>query len=104
MSESGEVRVIEKRRNPLLKRDEYLLQIDHRGGTPSRVELFEALSKRLGVPRERSVIAKIDTHYGANSSSVILRVYDDQHYLNSIEPHHIRKRNSVSPDKAEVKK
>jgi small subunit ribosomal protein S24e len=84
-----EVRVIERRRNELLKRVEYLLEVANQGGTPSRAELRKLLSTVLDAKGDNLVLVKVLTPAGRNWTRVIARVYDSRDQLMRIEPKYL---------------
>jgi small subunit ribosomal protein S24e len=84
-----EVRVIERRRNELLKRVEYLLEVANQGGTPGRAELRKLLSTVLDAKEDNLMLVKVLTPAGRNWTRVIARVYDSRDQLMRIEPKYL---------------
>jgi small subunit ribosomal protein S24e len=76
-----EVRVIERRRNELLKRVEYLLEVANQSGTPSRAELRKLLSTVLDAKEDNLMLVKVLTPAGRNWTRVTARVYDSRDQL-----------------------
>jgi small subunit ribosomal protein S24e len=84
-----EVRVIERRRNELLKRVEYLLEVANQSGIPSRAELRKLLSTVLDAKEDNLVLVRVLTPAGRNRTRVIARVYDSRDQLMRIEPKYL---------------
>jgi small subunit ribosomal protein S24e len=84
-----EVRVIERRRNELLKRVEYLLEVANQSGTPSRAELRKLLSTVLDAKEDNLMLLKVLTPAGRDRTRVIARVYDSRDQLMRIEPKYL---------------
>ena len=84
-----EVRVIERRRNELLKRVEYLLEVANQSGTPSRAELRKLLSTVLDAKEDNLMLVKVLTPASRNRTRVIARVYDSRDQLMRIEPKYL---------------
>ncbi|MCS7117936.1 MAG: hypothetical protein NZ957_04020 [Thaumarchaeota archaeon] len=82
----AEYRIVATNRNELLKRTEYLVEINNRGGTPSRSQLRELLATVLNAKSERLVVVKVWSPAGRATSRVIARVYDNEHDLMRVEP------------------
>ena len=68
--------VKEHRKNPLMKRDEYVVLVDHAGKpTPSRQEILKELAKELKVAEDVIIINKIFSLAGKQVSETRIHVY-----------------------------
>ncbi len=66
----------EHRKNPLMKRDEYMIRVDHSGKpTPSRQELIKEFAKELKVAEDVIIIDKILSKAGSQVSEARTHVY-----------------------------
>jgi ribosomal protein S24E len=66
----------EHKKNPLMKREEYVISVDHSGAaTPSRNQLAEGLAKLLKVQKDTILIDKIFTKSGKSESDLKVFVY-----------------------------
>lgn len=66
----------EQKSNPLLKRDEVEVIVDHAGSsTPSRMEIMDAASKELKVNKDLVLVDKIFSIKGKGTSKVKVLVY-----------------------------
>ncbi len=87
-----DLEVLERRRNPLLHREEVLFRLRFDGSTPSRRQIREEVSRFLGVEEERVIVRKITQEYGMTEARALILVYDDPNKAKEIEPEHIIKR------------
>mgnify|MGYP000047007094 FL=1 len=88
-----ELTVLERRHNPLLRREEVRALISFEGGTPTRKEVREALAKALGKDVSVVFVRRILTEYGARRAKVLAMVYEDRDYALKIEPEHVVRKN-----------
>ncbi len=87
-------RVIEDKYNPLIKRRELLLEIDHKlKSTPMRINLRLKVSEVYGVEIQRVYVKKIMTEYGRGVSKVRVNIYDTVERAKQIEPQYVIDRN-----------
>ena len=88
------VRVIEDKYNPLVKRRELLLEIDHKlKSTPMRINLRLKVSEVYGVEIQRVYVKKIMTEYGRGVSKVRVNIYDTVERAKQFEPQYVIDRN-----------
>lgn len=91
-----ELKVLEERPNPLLKRTEYRFEITHAtAATPTREEVRAELSKQLRVPKDRLVVERMHARYGIASSRGEAMAYLDAHAVTTIVRSHILVRNKL---------
>ncbi|RLF05829.1 MAG: 30S ribosomal protein S24e [Thermoprotei archaeon] len=94
VAENEAIRVIEVKENPLLRRKEVKLRVDHFGkGTPRRNEIREYVAKLYNVPVDVVFVVKIKTEYGMNISTVTVHVYESRERALEIESEYIIIRN-----------
>ncbi len=68
--------IVTKKANPLLKRDDIELRVEHDGAaTPSRAVLLPEIAKLLNVDAKLVIIDKIFTQSGLNIARVKAEVY-----------------------------
>ncbi|MCS7094371.1 MAG: hypothetical protein NZ988_00990 [Thaumarchaeota archaeon] len=79
-------RIVTTKRNELLKRTEYLIEVNNEAGTPSRSQLRELLTTALNAKSERLLVVKVWSPAGKTASRVIARVYDGRDDLMRVEP------------------
>ena len=94
--EIGKVKykIVEDRRNPLLRRRELKVEIWHIGlSTPRRLEVREEVAKMLGVDKDVVYVRHIYTEFGIGKSVAEVHVYDRKEDGEAIEPLYIRLRN-----------
>ncbi len=88
-----ELKVIERKENPLLQRTEVRFVVRHpHGPTPSRMEVRARLASELGVGEELIVIQKMASLYGQQVASGIAHVYRSVEELHKLEPRYLLER------------
>jgi len=90
--------------NPLLKRKELSLDVDHeREGSPSRVALRDAVATRYNAKAENVFVMQIQTPTGSQHSSCEVQVYDDPEAARQVVPKHIQIRNLPSEERKKMR-
>jgi ribosomal protein S24E len=90
--------------NPLLKRKEVSVEIDHDGqGTPSRVELRKAVASKYNTKQENVYIVEMETGTGTQSAICTVEVYDDAQSALQTVPKHILTRNLPPEERKKVR-
>jgi ribosomal protein S24E len=99
-----EIKVKNESYNPLLKRKEITLEIEHKGeGTPQRFDIRKRMASKLNAKIENTFIVSLDTSTGMQRSTCSLEVYDDSRAASSTVPEHIATRNLPPEERAKVK-
>ena len=100
-----EVRIISRKENPLLEREELVFIVEHDSqGTPPREEIRNKLAAMLDVDTQKLFIKKIESEYGIARSKGIARVYKSLERALLVEPKYIIKRNLGEIQSQEEKK
>ena len=90
--------------NPLLKRKELLLDVDHeREGSPSRVALRDAIATKYSTKSENVFVVQIQTPTGSQHSLCEVQVYDDPEAARKVVPKHIQIRNLPSEERKKMR-
>ncbi|MEM3154244.1 MAG: hypothetical protein QW165_01615 [Candidatus Woesearchaeota archaeon] len=92
---------IEKKENPLLKRQEITGEITFQGATPSNKQLQEELGKKLGVAPELVAIRHIYGSFGGGKASFEAVAYASKEQFDKIEPK--KKEKKAAPAQAPAK-
>jgi len=99
-----EIKVSNEFYNPLLKRKEISLEIEHTGeGTPQRFDIRKRMAAKLNAKIENVFVVSLDAATGLQRSTCSLQVYDDPRVASSIVPEHIAVRNLSPEERAKVK-
>jgi small subunit ribosomal protein S24e len=99
-----EIKVNNEFYNPLLKRKEISLEIDHTGeGTPERFDIRKRMASKLGTKIENVFVVDLRTSTGVQKTVCSLQVYDDPSAAASTVPEHIVTRNLPPDERAKVK-
>jgi small subunit ribosomal protein S24e len=96
-----EIRILEDRPNPLLKRHEYRFEVAHAtAATPSREDVRGELSKLVKAPKDRVIIERMRARYGTAVSRGQALVYESADAAKSITRAHILVRNGLKEKEA----
>ena len=99
-----EIKVSNEFYNPLLKRKEISLEIEHTGeGTPQRFDIRKRMAAKLNAKIENVFVVSLNTATGLQRSTCSLQVYDDSHVASSTVPEHVAVRNLSPEERAKVK-
>ena len=91
-----EIRILEDRANPLLKRHEYRFEVSHAtAATPTRDSVRGELSKLVKAPKDRVVIERMRARYGTAVSRGEALVYETADAAKAITRAHILVRNGL---------
>jgi len=96
------IKIIENKRNELLKRNEVVFNLLHEGSpTPSRVEVRKEIARILKTDIDGVYVRKIETMTGTRMSISEAYVYDSPEQAKRIEPEYIIVRNSPQVENKE---
>jgi small subunit ribosomal protein S24e len=102
---SFDIKILEEKKNPLIKRTELRFRIDHFGsGTPNRLELKKKIATMKKSNEKLTIIKSIKTHFGSAYDIGLAHIYEDVNELQYFEPFHIQTRNLGKEKRAEVYK
>jgi small subunit ribosomal protein S24e len=91
-----EIRIIEERTNPLLKRHELRFEVAHAtAATPTRDSVRTELAKAVQAAKDRVVIERMRPRYGTAVTRGEANVYDSAEAAKSITRGHILVRNGL---------
>jgi small subunit ribosomal protein S24e len=91
-----DLKIVEERKNPLLKRTEYRFEMSHpTASTPKRDEVRQELSKLLKVPKERVIVERMHAKFGAPMSVGEAATYTTKEAALATEREHILIRNGL---------
>lgn len=90
--------------NPLLKRKEVSIEIDHDGqGTPSRMDLRKAVASKYNTKQENVFVVDMETNTGTHNAVCAVEVYDDAKLAQLTVPKYIQVRNLPPEERKKVK-
>lgn len=91
-----EIEIIERKVNPLLKREEITFKIDHPASpTPSRNAISSKLAAILNADKNRTILKEIKTQFGINEALGFANLYETEEIAKQVEPKHILIRNGL---------
>ena len=91
-----EIKILEERPNPLLKRTEYRFEVDHAtAATPSRDLIRSELAKVVKAPKDRVIIERMNARYGTAKSLGDAALYESVDAAKAVVRDHILVRNGL---------
>ena len=91
-----EIRILEDRANPLMKRHELRFEVAHAtASTPSRDAVRGELSKLVNAPKDRVIIERMHARYGTAVTLGDAVVYESAEAAKAIVRSHILVRNGL---------
>jgi len=99
-----ELKVSNEVYNPLLKRKEVSIEIDHKGeGTPQRFDVRKRMASKFGAKIENVFVIDLRTSTGVEKTICSLQIYDDSASAASTVPEHLAIRNLPPEERAKKK-
>ncbi|MBS7623315.1 hypothetical protein KEJ39_06540 [Candidatus Bathyarchaeota archaeon] len=96
-------KVLHESRNPLFKRKEILVEIEHDDtGTPDRISVRKLLASQLEEKPEKIYVVKMEGKTGMSHSLCHVQVYETKELASQTLPEHILTRN-LPPEEREAK-
>jgi small subunit ribosomal protein S24e len=91
-----EIKILEERANPLLKRHEYRFEIAHAtAATPTRDSVRGELSKLFKAPKDRVIVERMRARFGTAVTRGDALVYESAEAAKATEREHILVRNGL---------
>lgn len=91
-----EIKILEERPNPLMKRHEYRFEIAHAtAATPTRDAVRGELSKLVKAPKDRVIVERMHARFGTAITRGDALVYDSSEAAKSTTREHILVRNGL---------
>lgn len=91
-----EIKVLEEKANPLLKRREFAFEISHpTAGSPKREEVRTEFAKVAKAPKDRVIIERMHARYGTATTRGEAMVYETADAAKEIVREHILVRNGL---------
>lgn len=87
-----------RRNNSLFEREEFLLEVEFEGPTPTRDEIRESIIRKIGLEADLTVIKRVIPEVGAKRVKVLVMNYHNAEAMKRLEPYHILKRNKLLPE------
>ncbi len=98
-----EVEVISTTDNKILERKEINAVVHFDGPTPARKEIRGAVSTKLGLNPDLTVLNSVVNEFGAKKIRVVAHSYKNVKKLTEVEPEYLRKREGIGVEKKEEK-
>jgi ribosomal protein S24E len=97
------IKIISRKKNPLLDREEIYFEISGTKITPSRNDLKGRLGSEFGANEKLLVVDKIESRFGSHTFKGYAKLYANDAAMKKIEPKYKIKRNFPEPKKEEAK-
>ncbi len=88
-----QIEVTEEDNNTVLNRKELKVKVLHPAGTPSRIDVKNAVAAQLKVSPELVIVDNMKTAFGKKETAAYVKVYGSEDAAREIERDHILKRN-----------
>jgi small subunit ribosomal protein S24e len=88
-----DIEIIEEKDNPLMERKEMKLRIVQDAGSPKITDLRKKIAAQFSLNESLFVIQHVLAEYGMNESHCMLKIYDSEDRLRSVEAQHILRKN-----------
>ncbi len=96
-----EIRVLDQKTNPLLKRQEIRFEVTHAtAATPQRDAVRGELAKLLKAPKDRVVVERMHARFGTAVTLGSANIYDSADAAKAISREHILVRNGLKEKEA----
>lgn len=96
-----DLKILEERPNPLLRRTEYRFRADHATApTPTRDTVRTELAKLVKVPKDRLVIERMSARYGTAVSEGLAVAYQTVEGRDRLVREHVLVRNGIKEKKS----
>ncbi|MFZ0891558.1 MAG: hypothetical protein WB778_07915 [Thermoplasmata archaeon] len=91
-----EIKILDERPNPLLKRTDYRFEVDHAtAATPSRDVIRSEFAKIVKAPKDRIIIERMNARYGTAKSLGEAALYESVDAAKAVVREHILVRNGL---------
>jgi small subunit ribosomal protein S24e len=98
-----EIKVLEEKANPLLKRREFSFEISHAtAATPKREEVRAEFAKVAQAPKDRVIIERMHARFGTATTRGEAMVYETAEAAKAIAREHILVRNGLKEKAAKA--
>ncbi len=88
-----QIEVTEEKTNTVLDRKELKVKVLHPAGTPSRVEVKDAVAAQFKVSPELVIVDNMKTAFGKKETAAYIKIYTSAETVREVEREHILKRN-----------
>jgi len=99
-----DLKVKEDTYNPLLKRKEVRVEVEHdAGGTPSRLDLRKAIAAKFNTKPDNVFVLDVETPTGTQSALCAAEVYDDAQLGQRTVPKYIQVRHLPAEERKQLR-
>ncbi len=88
-----QIEVTNEENNTVLNRKELKVKVLHPAGTPSRMEVKEAVAAQFNVSPDLVIVDNMKTSFGKKETAAYVKIYESADIAHHVEREHIIKRN-----------
>lgn len=88
------IKILEKKDEPLLRRQNIKIEVEFEKEIPSRLLIREHVAKALKVDQEMLIVDSIKSSFGSLKANVTSHFYLDKVLMDKIVKKHVKKRHS----------
>ncbi len=88
-----QIEVTKEEDNTVLNRKELKVKVLHPAGTPSRIEVKNAVATQFKVAPELVIVDNMKTAFGKKETAAYIKIYESTEAAQQVEREHILKRN-----------
>lgn len=92
------IKILEKKDEPLLRRQNIKIEVEFENEVPNRVLIREHVAKALKADQEMVVVQKIKSSFGSLKADVIVHVYSDKKLMEKFVRNHVKKRHETKKE------
>ncbi|HNR57532.1 MAG: 30S ribosomal protein S24e [Methanothrix sp.] len=92
-----EIKVIEEKNNPMLKRREVKFVVSHDGPTPSRKSVIEKIAATMNSKVGLVMVDSLKSEFGKRETVGYAKIYDTEERAKEVERAHVIARNVPAP-------
>ena len=93
------IKILEKKEEPLLRRQTVNIEVEFEKEVPSRALIREHVAKALKADQEMVVVHLIESSFGSLKAKVTVHFYSDKKYMDKIVRKYVQKRHEVKEEK-----
>jgi len=99
-----ELKVIEKKENPIMSRTEFVLEGVSDGATPSYDSIKKKIAGQFKANEDMVVVKHVYPQFGTVKFKVIVNIYSDKAVMNKVEPENVEKKEEKKPSESSKEK
>ena len=91
-----DIKVIEERENPILKRREVTFKVEHDGPTPSRMSIIDKIAATMDSKPGLVIVDSMKSEFGKRETIGYAKIYETEERAKEVERLYVIKRNALA--------